>query len=75
MPTNPAWRYFDRDPILRDLIRDGVPITVENYIGAVWRSELPDALTKENSAFLADLCEYEASVARLHGRSSVSREG
>jgi hypothetical protein len=69
MPTNTAWKYYEHDQILRDLIKDGVPITVENYIGAVWRSELPDALTRENSDFLADLSEYEDRVARLRGRS------
>lgn len=67
MLSNPAWRYVDRDPILRDLIKDGVEITVENYIGAVWRSELPQALTPENGKLLADLTEYEIRVAALRG--------
>ncbi|WP_457795943.1 hypothetical protein [Methylocystis sp. S23] len=59
MPTNPAWRYFEQDKILQQLIKDGAPITVENYISAVWRSELPDSLTPENAAFLAELSEFE----------------
>ena len=67
MLSNSAWQYVDRDPILRDLIKDGVAITVENYIGAIWRSELPQALTPENGAFLAVLTEYEARLATLLG--------
>jgi hypothetical protein len=59
MSTNPAWRYYERDGILQQLIKDGVPITVENYISAVWRSELPESLTPESADFLAELNAYE----------------
>ncbi|BDV36460.1 hypothetical protein [Methylocystis iwaonis] len=62
MPTNPAWRYYEGDDVLQQLIRDGVPITVENYISAVWRSELPESLTPESAEFLADLSKYEKSM-------------
>ncbi|MDJ0450890.1 hypothetical protein [Methylocystis sp. JR02] len=62
MPTNPAWRYYEGDDVLQQLIRDGVPITVENYISAVWRSELPESLAPESAEFLADLSKYEKSM-------------
>lgn len=74
MLSKPAWRYVDRDPILRELIKDGVAITVENYIGAIWRSELPQPITRENGAFLTDLTDYEARVVALRGSPRNSGE-
>jgi hypothetical protein len=35
MPFHPAWRYVENDEILKLLIKDGVPLRVDNYLGAV----------------------------------------
>jgi hypothetical protein len=72
MHTNPAWRYVAADEILRLLIKDGVPITVENYLGAAWRSPFPECLNEESENLLSELAEYEA-YHRMHSRCLLSR--
>jgi hypothetical protein len=60
MPIHPALRYVENDEILKLLIKDGVPLTVENYLGAVWRSGLPECRSDEIDKVLSEMAKYEA---------------
>ena len=51
------------DPVLRRLIRDGVPLTVKNYVDMNWWGNPPDHIDEEEREVIDALRRYEKSHA------------